>query len=51
MKIKLYKIKNGNLILVDYGILAKLESYGRQGYIVEIEKVDCKKRKDLCINL
>ena len=40
MKVKLYKFKNGNWVFVDYGVLSQLEAYGRQGYVVELEKVD-----------
>lgn len=34
MKIELYKIINGNLELVDYGVISKMDSYAKQGYIV-----------------
>lgn len=34
MKVELYKIINGNLVLVDYGVLSKMDSYAKQGYIV-----------------
>lgn len=36
MKIKLYKIINNELVLVDYGIESKVDSYTAQGYIVSI---------------
>jgi hypothetical protein len=32
--IKLYKIINGKLVLVDYGVVSKMEEYAKQGYIV-----------------
>lgn len=32
--IKLYKIINGKLALVDYGVVSKMEEYAKQGYIV-----------------
>ena len=36
--VKLYKIVNGELRLVDYGVLSQMEAYAAQGYIVIVEK-------------
>ena len=32
--VKLYKIVNNKLVLVDYGVVSKMECYSEQGYIV-----------------
>ncbi len=32
--VKLYKIVNNKLVLVDYGVVSKMEEYAKQGYIV-----------------
>lgn len=34
--VELYRIINGELVLVDYGVLSKIESYVKQEYIVVI---------------
>jgi len=36
MKVELYKIINGELRLVDYGVESQMENYAAQGYIVII---------------
>jgi len=38
MRVELYKIINGELRLVDYGVLAKMEEYAAQGYVAIKEK-------------
>lgn len=38
MRVELYKIIDGKLRLVDYGVISKMESYSQQGYIVIIER-------------
>ena len=35
-RIELYKIINGDLVLVDYGVESQIDSYTAQGYIVSI---------------
>lgn len=34
MRVELYKIVKGQLVLVDCGVPAQMESYAKQGYIV-----------------
>jgi len=34
MRVELYKIVNGELRLVDYGVKAQMENYAVQGYLV-----------------
>lgn len=36
--IKLYKIVDGEIVLVDYGVPARAEIYAELGYIVEYSK-------------
>ena len=38
MSVKLYKIVNGELRLVDYGVPSQMETYAAQGYVVIMEK-------------
>ena len=38
MRVKLYKIVDGKLRLVDYGVPSQMEVYAAQGYIVIMEK-------------
>lgn len=38
MRVKLYKIANGELRLVDYGVVSQMAIYAAQGYIVIVEK-------------
>ena len=34
MRVELYKIIDGWIRLVDYGVLSQMENYAKQGYIV-----------------
>jgi hypothetical protein len=34
MRVELYKIIKGRLVLVDYGVVSQMKSYAKQGYIV-----------------
>lgn len=34
MRVELYKIIKGQLVLVDYGVVSQMESYAKQDYIV-----------------
>lgn len=38
MRVKLYKIVDGELRLVDYGIPSQMEMYAAQGYVVIVGK-------------
>lgn len=37
MRVELYRIVNDDLVLVDYGVLAKVVDYAKQGYIIVIQ--------------
>ena len=32
--VKLYKIINGNLVFVDYGVKSQVDNYAKQNYII-----------------
>jgi len=34
MRVELYKIIKGRLVLVDYGVVSQMENYAKQGYLV-----------------
>ena len=34
MRVELYKVIKGQLVLVDYGVPSQMESYAKQGFIV-----------------
>lgn len=40
--VKLYDKMNNNWILVDFGVMSKIDNYGKGGYLIVINNEKCK---------
>lgn len=49
MRVELYKIIKGQLVLVDYGVISKMESYAKQGYITVKTEIKEEKKIEILI--